>query len=723
MARDKYLTAPLPSDKMPAGVPYILANETAERFAFYGMSSILVVFMTKHLMGPDGMLDVMANEPAKAWFHWFTAAVYFMAVVGAVISDIWLGKFKTIIWFSMLYCVGFAVLAWNHTLLGLVGGLTIIAVSSGIVKPCVSANVGDQFGAANKHLIEKVYGWFYFSINLGACVSMFLCPILLDKYGPAIGFGVPAVFMVIAVAAYWLGRHKLVHIPPAGQTGWRESLDKEGIKTLGRLCIIFLFVSVFFALFFQSESAWVLQAEKMNLRWVGFTWRPAQMQSANPFLIMILIPLFSYAVYPALNRLWKMTALRRIGIGMFVAVVSFVVCALIETNIRGGDVFKCSSRSTITGLEPVCLIDGVTDGSGWSSNRAPTSGAPEEIVIRLRERKAWTVEAIEIDPRTTLSRREIVATLDRLGLELLSRADERKDPNMTASDRSALRQKGNRFRAAAREAKRAAKKAGKDGAVQAAKAVGRAALAELGEATTLLDDKAYFPGDVSVFAGDFRDRLVPKPFSELIVKKKDKAGSPRQYTDQAGWTHLGDYSLADDVSSGISLDDFEPVTATHILVQINSNHGANRIKIGEIKVMTGRSVPAGTRADGGTARQNIAGIGYRPSLGWQFFAYIILTAAEVMVSITALEFAYTQAPKKMKSLIQSVNLLSISLGNTFAAIVNGVIKNPDGTSKLPGASYYWFFVIAMLVTAVVFIPVAARYKAREYIQDEAPAQG
>ncbi|UCG48453.1 MAG: hypothetical protein JSU94_01505, partial [Phycisphaerales bacterium] len=652
MGKSKYLTAPVASSKMPAGVPYILTNETAERFAFYGMSSILVVFMTKYLMGPDGTLAVMGEEPAKAWFHWFTAGVYFMTVVGAVISDIWLGKFKTIIWFSMLYCLGFAVLAWNHTLMGLVGGLTIIAVSSGIVKPCVSANVGDQFGAANRHLIEKVYGWFYFSINLGACVSMFLCPILLDKHGPTVGFGVPAVFMVIAVAAYWLGRYKLVHIPPAGQTGWRESLDKEGVRTLGRLCIIFLFVSVFFALFFQSESAWVLQAEKMDLNWIGFTWRPAQMQSANPFLIMILIPLFAYAVYPALNRLWRMTALRRIGIGMFVAVVSFVVCALIETNIRGGDVFKCSSRSTIADLEPLRLIDGVTDGSGWSSAKAPTAGAPEEIVIRLRERRAWSVNAIEIDARTTLSTREVTTTLDRLGLELLRLAEEPKDPNATASDISAMRQKGNRLRAAVGEARRAAKAAGKDGAAEAAKAVGRAALSEIGEAGTPLDDKAYFPREVSVFAGDFTGRLVAIPFSELSAEEKEKAGTPREYTERAGWTHVGDYSGADDdVSAVMSLEDFEPVTATHILVQINSNRGASRVKIGEIKVMAGPAAAVAPQSGDGAIRRNVAGIGYKPSLGWQFFAYIILTAAEVMVSITALEFAYTQAPKKMKSLI------------------------------------------------------------------------
>jgi POT family proton-dependent oligopeptide transporter len=114
--------------------------------------------------------------------------------------------------------------------------------------------------------------------------------------------------------------------------------------------------------------------------------------------------------------------------------------------------------------------------------------------------------------------------------------------------------------------------------------------------------------------------------------------------------------------------------------------------------------------------------GGQPSIGWQFFAYIFLTGAEVMVSVTALEFAYTQAPKKMKSLIQSVYLLSISLGNVFSAVVNQAIRNTDGTSKLPGASYYWFFIIAMVVTAVLFIPIARWYKQREYIQDEAATE-
>jgi POT family proton-dependent oligopeptide transporter len=119
--------------------------------------------------------------------------------------------------------------------------------------------------------------------------------------------------------------------------------------------------------------------------------------------------------------------------------------------------------------------------------------------------------------------------------------------------------------------------------------------------------------------------------------------------------------------------------------------------------------------------ENSLAAGSKPSVGWLFFAYIFLTSAEVMVSITCLEFSYTQAPKKMKSFIMAVFFLSITLGNAFTAVVNIFIRNPDGTSKLAGPNYFWFFTAVMVVTAILFIPVAARYKVKEYIQDEAPA--
>ena len=111
------------------------------------------------------------------------------------------------------------------------------------------------------------------------------------------------------------------------------------------------------------------------------------------------------------------------------------------------------------------------------------------------------------------------------------------------------------------------------------------------------------------------------------------------------------------------------------------------------------------------------GAGHKPNIGWQFVAYVIMTAAEVLVSITCLEFSYTQAPKKMKSLVMGLFLGSVVFGNLFTAIVNVVIENPGGGSSLAGASYYLFFAAVMLVTAVLFIPVALRYKERTYIHE------
>jgi len=441
MAKYEYLTAPLPSKKTPIGIPYILFNELSERFAFYGMTSILVMYMTTDLKSGG-----MGDKEATAWFHSFKFAVYFLPILGALISDIWLAKFKTIIIFSLVYCVGFFALLVDQTRVGLSAALVLMAVGGGVIKPCVSANVGDQFGKTNRHLLSKIYAWFYFSINLGAAVSMWFCPQLRDKFGPRVAFAIPALLMMLATVAYWLGRRKFVHVPAGGWRFVKETFSGEGLQAIRRLCIIYLFIAMFWALFDQSQSAWVLQATKMDLSFGKFQILPGQPQAFNPVLVLIMIPLFSYVVYPAINKVFRLSPLRKISIGLFLAAASFIISAGIETSIQAG--------------------------------------------------------------------------------------------------------------------------------------------------------------------------------------------------------------------------------AT-------------------------------------------------PHITWQLVAYIVLTAAEIMVSITVLEFSYTQAPKKMKSFIQSLCLLSVAVGNGFTAIVNLLIQNEDGTSKLAGASYYWFFVAAMFITAVVFIPVAALYREKTYIQDEA----
>ena len=445
-----YRTVPADGTGMPSGIPYIIGNEAAERFSFYGMKTVLVVFMTGHLMGTDGALDPMGDEEAIGWYHVFTSAVYFFPLAGAVLADAVFGKYRTIIALSLVYCLGHLMLAVDETRFGLAVGLGLIAVGAGGIKPCVSAHVGDQFGRSNQNLLERVFGWFYFSINLGAFASTLLTPYLLAHYGPGWAFGVPGVLMALATFAFWMGRREFAHIPSGGMAFVKEVVSREGLGSMAKLLVIYLFVAMFWALFDQTGSSWVLQAKELDRNFMGVELLPSQIQALNPLLVMLLIPICTYGLYPALSRVFPLTPLRKISIGFFIAVPAFLLPAYVETQLAAGAV---------------------------------------------------------------------------------------------------------------------------------------------------------------------------------------------------------------------------------------------------------------------------------PNIGWQCLAYLLITTAEVFISITCLEFSYTQAPNKMKSLVMALFLMSVSIGNAFTAGANFFIQNPDGSSKLEGADYYVFFAAAMLVTAIAFVFVSARYKEHRHVQDDEAAIG
>ncbi len=499
--------------RMPKGVPYIIGNELAERFSFYGMNAILTVFTTQHLLNAAGEPDYFSNEEAKGVGHLFKAAAYVTPIIGAVVADAFWGKYKTILLISLMYCVGHGALAlmdlgpvtglWDMKPF-LFLGLALIAIGAGGIKPCVSAHVGDQFGRGNKHLLPQIFSWFYFSINTGAFASTLLTPVLLDKFGPAVAFGVPGVLMGLATTLFWLGRNHFVHVPAAGWARFKtETFSPEGKRALLNLAPLFLvFVAVFWMIFDQTATAWVLQAESMD-RWVSFDAvgvdvefevLSSQLQAANPLLILLLIPIFSFWVYPGINRVWKLSPLRKIGIGLFVCLLSVVGSALIESAIQA------------------------------------------------------------------------------------------RTPEASAALRVALQGQG----------------------VEA--------------------------------AGDLPN----------IV----------QAARNAGWTN----------------DQIRPFL------------------------------------DG------------MPHVGWQVLAYLVLTAAEIMVSIVCLEFAYTQSPRKMKSFIMGVYFLGVSVGNAFVSALNFLLEQfkdeTTGAMPLAGASYYWFFAGLMGLAWLTYLVWARSYKGQTYIQGE-----
>lgn len=348
--------------KFPRQIQYIVWNEACERYSYYGMRSILVIFLVSYL----GLEKFQATSD----YHLFAGACYLFPVLGAYISDRFWGKYKTILWLSIVYCIGHLFLAlFENSQTGFYWGLGLIALGSGGIKPCVSAHVGDQFKPDQKGSLQKVFDLFYFMINFGSFFSTMITPWTLNAYGPGIAFGIPGVLMAIATFIFWLGRNHYVHIPPTGKNphgtgkvllsaiknmgsgnGFFNGALKEhpeqavnDVKAAFNVGKIFIAVTIFWALFDQHGSSWVLQAKEMNLDvnilgWKG-TLLPSQIPALNPIMVMVLIPLFTFVIYPLCEKIFKteMTPLKRMGAGMFVAAASFVLVAIYQYILDSGD--------------------------------------------------------------------------------------------------------------------------------------------------------------------------------------------------------------------------------------------------------------------------------------------------------------------------------------------------------------------------------------------------
>lgn len=347
-----------PSARFPFQFRYIIGNEACERFSFYGMRSILVVFMTQQLL--------MAKGDATEVFHLFVAGCYLMPLFGGFVADRFLGKYNTILYISLFYCLGNAVLAAWQTKAGLYVGLALLAFGSGGIKPCVSSFLGDQFNRNNSHLLKRAYDLFYWSINFGSFFSTLLIPYVLKHWGPRIAFGIPGILMAIATVVFWLGRRHYVIVPPGrksntagflpvlfhalarllqrkpGEGFWDSARDKfrpeevDGAKAAAAVFGVFATVPMFWALFDQHSSTWILQAQQMDRHFLGIEFEASQIAALNPTMVMVLIPIFSFGVYPLVGKLVRVTPLRRMATGMVLAGFSFVAAAMIQSALDHG---------------------------------------------------------------------------------------------------------------------------------------------------------------------------------------------------------------------------------------------------------------------------------------------------------------------------------------------------------------------------------------------------
>uniref|UniRef100_A0A8C2CYE5 Solute carrier family 15 member 1 n=1 Tax=Cyprinus carpio TaxID=7962 RepID=A0A8C2CYE5_CYPCA len=386
----------------PVSIFFIVVNEFCERFSYYGMKAVLVLYF-KYFIGWD-------NDLSTTIYHTFVALCYLTPILGAIIADSWLGKFKTIVYLSIVYTIGQVIMAISaihditdtnrdgtpdnmtfHTAMSMLG-LILIALGTGGIKPCVAAFGGDQFEEHQEKQRSTFFSIFYLSINAGSLLSTLITPILRAQecgiYSKQscfpLAFGVPAALMVVALS--YSSLCSCVHRSYSHRHSvFLPKLLIAQVKMVLKVLFLYIPLPMFWALFDQQGSRWTLQATTMDGNFI-----------VNPILIVIMVPILDSAVYPLIKKCGlNFTPLRRMTVGMLLAALAFVAAALLQIQIdRTVPNFPSSSQTQVKFLNlentPVpVVVEGqepfVVPGFNVSSH----NGTSNSIKQFLKENNKW----------------------------------------------------------------------------------------------------------------------------------------------------------------------------------------------------------------------------------------------------------------------------------------------------------------------------------------------
>ncbi|NLH49336.1 MAG: peptide MFS transporter [Myxococcales bacterium] len=289
----------------PPGLYLLFGVEMWERFSYYGMRAILVLFMTKYLL--------FNTEKAGSIYGWYTGLVYMTPLIGGYLADRYLGQRKSIFIGGLIMAIGEFCLAVaavsgagdagatfaGQTLFYL--GLCFLIIGNGFFKPNISTTVG-QLYEQNDPRRDGAFTIFYMGINLGALFSPLICGTLGERIGWQYGFAAAGVGMLAGLGMYLLGGKKYL-----GDAGMKPGYQAKGAaehaplttEEKHRIAVIFImafFVIFFWASFEQAGSSLTLFADKSTNRMlplINWEFPASWFQSVNPFLIFVLAPLFS----------------------------------------------------------------------------------------------------------------------------------------------------------------------------------------------------------------------------------------------------------------------------------------------------------------------------------------------------------------------------------------------------------------------------------------------
>jgi proton-dependent oligopeptide transporter, POT family len=331
----------------PRGLAFLFTTEMWERFSFYGMRALLVLYMVKYLFQPghvDGVIGLatlhrgleaifgpLAPQPlASQIYGLYTGLVYFTPFFGGLLADRVLGQRRTVIIGAVLMAIGHFMMAFESLLLF---ALLTLILGNGAFKPNISTQVGGLY-APGDHRRDRAYSIFYVGINLGALLAPLVCGTLGEGVAWHYGFAAAGVGMMIGLAIYlyaWpllpeddLHKRDRVAATPLTRDNWRA---------IGALLALFIPVTLFFATYEQQGNTLALWADNYTDRGINLLiWRgeipTTWFQAFNPFMIIAFTPVIValWARQAALGR--EPTTVTKMALGCAAVALAYLILAI-----------------------------------------------------------------------------------------------------------------------------------------------------------------------------------------------------------------------------------------------------------------------------------------------------------------------------------------------------------------------------------------------------------
>ena len=335
----------------PAGLFVLFLTEMWERFSFYGMRALLVLYMANYLLAdPARAADIIGYSALEGFltqifgtlsvqqmssqlYGLYTGLVYFTPLFGGMIADRLLGQYRTVYLGGILMAIGHFLMASEQAFLL---ALTFLILGNGCFKPNISTQVGTLYKDGDPRR-DRAFAIFYMGINLGAFFAPFVCGTLGQKVGWHWGFGAAGVGMILGLIIYWLGRHM---IPKSTETV--AAVEKQASKkltqadwnavfTLGFLCFLNI---MFWAVYEQQGNTLQLWADQKT-DWMFFGWEvpSSWFQAFNPFMIFIFTPVLAMIWGWQSRKKQEPNSIAKMGIGCILCGAAYIVMILAAWSV------------------------------------------------------------------------------------------------------------------------------------------------------------------------------------------------------------------------------------------------------------------------------------------------------------------------------------------------------------------------------------------------------